>query len=121
MIHPFSTRYFESLVAFSLALATLPALEAQPRCPGNTASVTPRFVQRALIVIPVKINHAGPFDFIVDTGSQVTVIDPSLAFELSLNSQGRVALSPLPAMPRRPQLFWIRWKQTPSWSRNHLP
>ena len=92
MNHPFSTRYFESLVAFSLALATLPALEAQPRCPGTTASVTPRFVQRALIVIPVKINHAGPFDFMVDTGSQVTVIDPSLASELSLNSQGRVGL-----------------------------
>ena len=92
MNHPFSTRYFESLVAFSLALAILPALEAQPRCPGNTASVTPRFVQRALIVIPVKINHAGPFDFMVDTGSQVTVIDPSLASELSLNSQGSVGL-----------------------------
>ena len=92
MNHPFSTRYFESLVAFSLALATLPALEAQPRCPGNTASVTPRFVQRALIVIPVKINHAGPFDFMVDTGSQVTVIDPSLASELSLYSQGSVGL-----------------------------
>ena len=53
MNQPCSTRYFESLVAFSLALATLPALDAQPRCPGNTASVTPRFVQRALIVIPV--------------------------------------------------------------------
>jgi predicted aspartyl protease len=92
MNHAFSTRYFESLVAFSLALATLPALEAQPRCPGNTASVTPRFVQRALIVIPVKINHAGPFDFMVDTGTQVTVIDPSLASELGLNSQGRVGL-----------------------------
>ena len=53
MNQPCSTRYFESLVAFSLALATLPALAAQPQCPGNTASVTPRFVQRALIVIPV--------------------------------------------------------------------
>ena len=92
MNHPFSTRYSASLLGFSLALATLPALEAQPRCPGNTASVTPRFVQRALIVIPVKINHAGPFDFIVDTGSQATVIDPSLASELSLNSEGKVGL-----------------------------
>jgi predicted aspartyl protease len=92
MNHPFSTLYFESLVAFSLALATLPALEAQPRCPGNTASVTPRFVQRALIVIPVKINHAGPFDFMVDTGSQLTVVDPSLASELNLSSQGRVGI-----------------------------
>jgi predicted aspartyl protease len=92
MNRPFSIRYFESLVAFSLALANLPALEAEPRCPGNTASVTPRFVQRALIVIPVKINHAGPFDFMVDTGSQLTVVDPSLASELNLNSQGRVGI-----------------------------
>jgi hypothetical protein len=40
----------------------------------------------------VKINHAGPFDFIVDTGSQATVIDPCLASELSLNSEGKVGL-----------------------------
>jgi hypothetical protein len=75
-----STRHIRLLAAASLALVILPAMEAEPRCPGNSASVTPRFVQHALIVIPVKINQAGPFDFMVDTGSQVTVIDPSLGF-----------------------------------------
>lgn len=80
------------IVSASLAAITLPALHAEPHCPGNVASLTPRFVQRALIVIPVKINHQGPFDFMVDTGSQVTVIDPSLAAELSLKAQGRVGL-----------------------------
>ena len=74
----------------SVALTILPAIEAEPRCPGNIASVTPRFVQRALIVIPVKVNQAGPFDFMVDTGSQVTVIDPSLAAQLELKPQGEV-------------------------------
>ena len=34
----------------------------------------------------------GPFDFMVDTGSQVTVVDPSLAQELGLKAQGTVGL-----------------------------
>lgn len=84
-----STRHIQLLVA---ALIILPAIEAEPRCPGNTASVTPRFVQHALIVIPVRINQSGPFDFMVDTGSQVTVIDPSLAVQLDLKPQGNVGL-----------------------------
>jgi hypothetical protein len=88
------------LAAASLALAIPPAIEAQPHCPGNTASVTPRFVQHALIVIPVRINQSGPFDFIVDTGSQVTVIDPSLAAELSLKAQGRVGLVSVSSVAR---------------------
>jgi Aspartyl protease len=92
MNYLFSTRQIHLLVAVSLALIVLPGIEAEPRCPGSVASVTPRFVQHALIVIPVKINQAGPFDFMVDTGSQVTVIDPSLAAELNLQSQGRVGL-----------------------------
>jgi hypothetical protein len=87
-----STRHIQLLAAVSLALTILPAIEAKPRCPGNTASVTPRFVQHALIVIPVRTNQSGPFDFMVDTGSQVTVIDPSLAAELALKTQGRVGL-----------------------------
>jgi hypothetical protein len=87
-----STRHIRLLAAVSLALTILPAIRAEPRCPGNTASVTPRFVQHALIVIPVRINQSGPFDFMVDTGSQVTVIDPSLAAELNLRPQGRVGL-----------------------------
>jgi hypothetical protein len=87
-----STRHIQLLAAVSVALTILPAIEAEPRCPGNTASVTPRLVQHALIVIPVRINQAGPFDFMVDTGSQVTLIDPSLAAQLDLKPQSKVAL-----------------------------
>ena len=92
MKHLVSTRRMQLLAAVSLALVILPVIEAEPRCPGNVASVTPQFVQHALIVIPVRINQSGPFDFMVDTGSQVTVIDPSLAAELNLRPQGRVGL-----------------------------
>jgi hypothetical protein len=72
--------------------STLSTLQAESHCPAGIASVTPRFVQRALIVIPVRINQAGPFDFVVDSGSQVTVVDPSLAQELGLKPQGKVGL-----------------------------
>jgi Aspartyl protease len=92
MKYLFSCRRIPWSFAVSLALIVLPSIEAESRCPGSVASVTPRFVQHALIVIPVRINQAGPFDFMVDTGSQVTVIDPSLASQLDLKPQGRVGL-----------------------------
>ena len=87
-----STRRSQLLAAVSLAMVVLPPIEAESHCPGSVASVTSRLVQHALIVIPVRVNQAGPFDFMVDTGSQITVIDPSLAAELSLKTQGSVGL-----------------------------
>lgn len=84
--------HLRSFAAISLATIALTVLQAEPHCPGSIASVTPRFVQRALIVIPVRINQAGPFDFMVDTGSQVTVVEPSLAAELHLKPRGTVGL-----------------------------
>jgi hypothetical protein len=80
------------LVSASLTTFNLPALQGESHCPGSIASVTPRLVAGALVVIPVTVNGRGPFDFMVDTGSQVTVVDPSLAQELGLKSQGTVGL-----------------------------
>jgi hypothetical protein len=92
MKHRLSVGRVQLIVAVSLANFVLPVLQAESRCPGSATSVTPRLVQRALIVIPVRVNKTGPYDFIVDTGSQVTVIDPLLALELGLKSQGTVGL-----------------------------
>ena len=65
---------------------------AETRCPGDIAGLRPRPVAGALLVIPVKINQSGPFDFMVDTGSQLNMIDPALAAQLNLKSQGTVGL-----------------------------
>jgi hypothetical protein len=82
--------------ALVLLAAALPftsiATPAESRCPGNFAGESPRMVAGALLVIPVRINHSGPYDFMVDTGSQLNVIDPLLAAELGLKSQGAVGL-----------------------------
>jgi hypothetical protein len=80
------------VVCASLATLNLPVLEGETHCPGNIASVTPRLVAGALIVIPVMVNRQGPFDFMVDTGSQVTVVDPSLATQLELKPKDTVVL-----------------------------
>jgi hypothetical protein len=67
---------------------TLSTLQAEPHCPGNVASLPLRLVQNSLIILAVQINHAGPYDFVVDTGAQVTTIDSSLASELRLTIEG---------------------------------
>ena len=82
------------LWALLLVLTAGTSLQSFPasHCPGNIASVTPRFTQSASIVVPVTINQTGPFDFILDTGAQITIIDPALASELGLKPEGTVGL-----------------------------
>jgi hypothetical protein len=40
------------------------------------------------MIVAVSVNHSGPYNFLLDTGTQVTMVDPSLAAELHLNTQG---------------------------------
>jgi hypothetical protein len=43
------------------------------------------------MIVAVEVNHSGPYNFLLDTGTQFTMIDPSLARELRLNAvQGSV-------------------------------
>jgi Aspartyl protease len=76
------------LASICLAAITLPTLHSEPHCPGNAASIRFRLIQRSRIIVPVTINHTGPYEFLVDTGAQFTVVDPLLATELHLESQG---------------------------------
>jgi hypothetical protein len=78
-------QWFASLV---LATTIVPALAAEAHCPGNVASVPFRLVNRHLIVLAVSINHTGPYDFLLDSGTQITMIDPSLAASLHLGANG---------------------------------
>src|ERR1700751_3362615 len=77
-----------SLAFVLLAAALFSTLRAESHCPGNVASIRPRFVERSIIVVPVMLNGSGPYDFVLDTADQITIIDPPLAAELHLTSQG---------------------------------
>jgi predicted aspartyl protease len=44
------------------------------------------------VILETYINGAGPYDFLLDTGSQVTVIDESLASELNIETTTAAAV-----------------------------
>jgi hypothetical protein len=96
---------FQCLLVASLVSQTLPAAQAEAHCPGSAASLTLRLVQRALIVVPIEINHAGPYDFVVDTGAQVTTIEPSLVAELGLKAQGTTGVGGVATYARTPYSY----------------
>jgi hypothetical protein len=74
-----NSKWFASIV---LALTLIPSLQAETHCPGNVPSVHLRKVNQYQMIIPVSMNHSGPFNFLLDTGSQITMVDPSLAEDL---------------------------------------
>ena len=76
------------LASISFAAISLFTLHAEPHCPGNIASLPFRPVQRSKIIVPVVINHTGPYEFLVDTGTASTMVDPLLATELHLKTRG---------------------------------
>jgi hypothetical protein len=45
------------------------------------------------MIVEVSINHSGPYNFLLDTGTQMTMIDPALAAELHLNTQGSAGVA----------------------------
>jgi Aspartyl protease len=83
---------FKSLVFASLAAATISIVNAEPHCPGNVDSLRLRLIQNAQIIVPITINHTGPYDFLLDTGAQITTVDPVLAKALALKIEGTTGI-----------------------------
>src|ERR1700759_774929 len=67
-----------------------PFLTAEPRCSANLAVQPSRASSNHhQLILEAYINEAGPYAFLLDTGSQTTIIDQSLASELHLNTTSR--------------------------------
>src|SRR3954466_1626114 len=78
----------------SLVLATpVTALIAETPCPGSVASLPFLLVNHHQIIVAVSVNHSGPFNFLLDSGMQITLIDPSLAAELHLRPHGAAVVA----------------------------
>ena len=84
---------FKWFASFVLAATIVPALPAEPHCPGNVASVPFRLVNRYQMIVEVSVNHSGPYNLLLDTGTQMTMVDPALAAELHLNTQGSAGVA----------------------------
>lgn len=78
-------RWLSSLV---FTVTIVPALLAESHCPGNIASLPFRLLIGYHIVVPVYINQSGPYEFLLDTGTRMTMLGSSLADELHLEAQG---------------------------------
>lgn len=65
----------------------LPSACPAAHCPGNVASVHARHLAQYLNIVDVSINHTGPYAFLLDTGAQITSVDPALATKLHLNAR----------------------------------
>src|SRR5437763_3627097 len=84
---------FRWFTSFVLAATVVRALPAEPRCPGNVASVPLHLTNSHQMIVAVSVNHSGPYNFLLDTGTQITMIDPSLTAELHLNAQGTAVVA----------------------------
>ncbi len=82
------------LFSFSILLLSLLALGCRvpsavsPGSPSETAPGEVSFklagANEAALIVPVKINGKGPYDFVLDTGATFTCVDRKLAEELTL-------------------------------------
>ena len=84
---------FKWLASLVLATTMVSALTAETSCPGNVASLPFRLVNHHQMIVAVSVNHAGPYNFLLDTGMQITLIDPSLAAELHLQPRGTAVVA----------------------------
>jgi hypothetical protein len=56
-----------------------------PAAPSTLSVIHFRSPRGSSIVVPVYMNDNGPFDFLMDTGSTITIIDPELLRSLRLD------------------------------------
>jgi hypothetical protein len=74
-------------------LTTATILQAQSSCSPNLAVQPSRASSnRYQVVLQAYINGSGPYDFLLDTGSQITMIDQALASELNIKTTTKAAL-----------------------------
>jgi len=87
-----------------LCCATL--VTALPAVAASNPNVVPvRLLRGYLMIAQVSINDRGPFEFLVDTGSNTTLLDPGLAAELNLHAKDRLQLTSLANAAAVPRYF----------------
>ena len=92
---------FNRLVLVGL-VATASMVQAKPLCSGSANSVRLRLIQNAQIIVPVTINQTGPYDFLLDTGAEITTVDPALAKALDLKIEGTIGIIGVGSFARTP-------------------
>jgi hypothetical protein len=81
-------------IGYLMLLVFSSLMRAQsPAAPSPLTEIHFRSTRGSSIVVPVYVNDNGPFDFLLDTGSTITIVDPKLlqSLELGVIEDGTVA------------------------------
>src|SRR5215467_3052294 len=79
---------------------------ASSAVPAPDPNVIPvRLLHGYLMIAQVSIDDRGPFEFLVDTGSNTTLLDPGLAGELGLRAKDKLHLTSLANATAVPRYF----------------
>lgn len=81
---------------------------------ANPTTLPARIVQGYLMVVSVSLDNHGPFDFLVDTGTNTTLIDPALAKQLALQAKDKLELSSLAQAAKVPRYFLQKFSVGPA-------
>ncbi|HMG84395.1 MAG TPA: retropepsin-like aspartic protease [Terracidiphilus sp.] len=84
---------FKWFAPFVLAATIIEPLSAETHCPGSVASVPLHLVNRYQMIVAVSLNKSGPYNFLLDTGTEITMIDVSLAGELHMETHGAAVVA----------------------------
>jgi hypothetical protein len=94
-------------------IASALALPATPDVNSNT-TLPVRTLKGYLMVVSVSINDQGPFDFLVDTGTNTTLIAPELAAMLDLKARDKLQLSSLASSANVPRYYLQTFRVGPA-------
>jgi hypothetical protein len=83
---------FRLISSCAYLLLTCSSMLAESRCPGGTAPLPYHTLGKSHIGINIIINDSGPYEFMVDTGAQITVIEPALMPQLKLERTGSIVV-----------------------------
>jgi hypothetical protein len=81
---------------------------------ANSTTLPARIIHGYLMIVSVAINDQGPFDFLVDTGTNTTLIDPALAKQLVVQPTDKLQLSSLAKSISVPRYFLQKFKVGPA-------
>jgi predicted aspartyl protease len=76
-------------MVFSLVWVCLLGCQAES---STTTRVRFRILPKTMVAVPVFINGRGPFEFLLDTGTETSLIDPALARDLKLSATDQFTL-----------------------------
>lgn len=100
-----SAKYF--VLSLLFACCTASVIGALPSSNAITDThLRVRTIAGYLMVVSVSINDRGPFDFLIDTGTNTTLIDPQLATDLGLQPKDRLKLASLSSGADVPRYYF---------------